>query len=321
MDHSSAWDRAVFAVGARQVTVADVLSAAQGRGELAAPWAEVCRRSTQDELEYDDDAAQAGSEQFRSDRDLITAEETERWLERRGLTIEDFGEYFARSTAASPASSDEATVVSYGDAPAGLRDQLRVDLILGGAFDVLAERLAWRFAAQDAPEATPSAASPEEAARLEDAYEQQCALACAPRARTDALAFLRLGLTRVELEVLEVESGDAAREALLCLREDGETMGEVAHDGGYVLQQRRWWTEEIPGELQMSLLSAVPGEVLGPVVNDDEFQIYRLVRKIEPELDDTEVTARIDAHLVGNHFAERTAGRIRWLLDSPSSDA
>ena len=71
----------------------------------------------------------------------------------------------------------------------------------------------------------------------------------------------------------------------------------------------------------MSLLSAVPGEVLGPVTNDDEFQIYRLVRKIEPELDDAEVAARIDAYLFRSHFAERTAGRVRWLLDAPSPDA
>ena len=321
MDQSPDWDRAVFAVGARRVTIGDVLRAARSRGELDAPWAEVCRRANLDEFEADDDAAQAGSEQFRSDRDLITAEETERWLERRGLTVEEFGDYFARSTAVAPPSAADATVIPYDDAPTELRDQLRIDLILNGAFDEMTERLAWRFAAQDAPETTPDAAPLGEPARLEDAYEQRRALALTPQARADALTFLRLGLTRVELESLELESDDAAREALLCLREDGETMAEVARDGGYLLQQRRWWTGDIPAELQMSFLSAVPGEVLGPVVNKDEFQIYRVVRKIEPQLDDAEVAAQIDAYLVKNHFAERTDRYVRSLLDSPSPDA
>ena len=169
--------------------------------------------------------------------------------------------------------------------------------------------------------ATPAVAPPEEPAQLEDAYGRQRTLALTPQARGDALTFLRLGLTRVELEILELESDDAAREALLCLREDGETMAEVAHDGGYPLQQRRWWTDEIPAELQMRFLSAVPGEVFGPIPNEDEFQIYRVVRKLEPELDDPEVAARIDAHLVQNHFAERTARSIRFLLDAPPPDA
>jgi hypothetical protein len=33
---------------------------------------------------------QARFERFRIDRDLITAEETEHWLDQRGLTLEDF---------------------------------------------------------------------------------------------------------------------------------------------------------------------------------------------------------------------------------------
>ena len=42
---------------------------------------------------------------------------------------------------------------------------------------------------------------------------------------------LRLRLTRFEIERIELESRDAAKEALFCVREDGMSMEEVATEG------------------------------------------------------------------------------------------
>ena len=49
-----------------------------------------------------------------------------------------------------------------------------------------------------------------------------------PQARQRELGALRLPLTRFETEVIELESRDAAQEALFCVREDGMSMEEVA---------------------------------------------------------------------------------------------
>ena len=53
-------------------------------------------RRSDDGRESNDDAIDAAAQAFRYEHDLITAEETERWLADRGLTLSDFGDYFAR---------------------------------------------------------------------------------------------------------------------------------------------------------------------------------------------------------------------------------
>ncbi len=299
------WDRAVFSIGSRQITISDVLRAAHFRRELDSAWADVCRRTGPHDFEVDEEAAQTASEQFRSGRDLITAEETEQWLEQRGLTVDEFGDYFIRhQRRETSAAHDGWPAVPYDDAPPELHDLLRIDLILSGEFDRLAEYLAWRYSAQDASNDAPLTDWQEEMRGLEAAFEQQRAQVLTTRAREEALSFLRLTLTRIELEILELESIDAAHEALLCLREDGETMTEVAHDGGYPLRQREWWAGEVDADLQSRLLSASPGEVIGPIPNGDEFQIYRLLRKIDPHLTDETVSVQVDQHIVKSFFAE-----------------
>ena len=315
MEDAPEWDRAVFWADSRQSTIHDVLRAAHFRRELDARWSEVCRLARQPEAGWDEDLAQTSSEEFRFERDLITADETEQWLDQRGLTLDEFSEYFARhqTPAAAGARADEP-VPRYEDAPPEWHDLLRIDLLIGGDFDRLAERLAWRFAARSASDATTSPDWEEEMRELESVYQQQRASLLTPRAREEALAFLRLPLTRVELETLEFESIDAAHEALLCLREDGETMAEVAHDGGYPLRLREWQIGNVAAELQSRLLSASAGEVLGPFANDDEFQIYRLLRKIEPQLADETVSAAVDEHLVESYFSGLAAKHIRWII-------
>ena len=315
MDNSPKWDRVVFSMGSRQIMIGDVLRAAQFRGELDAAWKEVCQRAAQGDFEADEDLAQASSEEFRGERDLITAEETEQWLEARGLTLDEFSDYFLRcQVKVAQDAVDTSPAIVYEEASSELRDQLRIDLIVGGEFDRLAEQLAWRFASRAGPDAVPPREGEAELAELEDAYQQQRALVLTPEARGQALTLLRLPLTRVELQVLELESDDAAHEALFCLREDGETMADVARDGGYSLRHRQWWAGEMAEDLQLRLLSALPGEVLGPFPNGEEFQIYRLEGKIEPELSDAAVSARVDEHLVNNHFAALLTAHVRWLI-------
>ena len=100
MNEPSAWNCAVFASEKRIFTIRDVIEAAYFRGELQLPWKGLlelltCEAAT-DSDPSDETFLQRMSEQFRFERDLITAEETERWLTERGLTLEDFSDYFLR---------------------------------------------------------------------------------------------------------------------------------------------------------------------------------------------------------------------------------
>jgi len=58
------------------------------------------------ELQFDEAAISAAAEQFRYRHDLITADETEAWLANRGLTFDDFSDYFARQYCVGAVTED-----------------------------------------------------------------------------------------------------------------------------------------------------------------------------------------------------------------------
>src|SRR5947199_10854607 len=90
------------ACGTQEYPARDAIDAAFFRGELEEEWQTFLRhvaaegRADELELELDESAISAAAEEFRYGHDLITAEETEAWLANRGLTFDDFSDYFAR---------------------------------------------------------------------------------------------------------------------------------------------------------------------------------------------------------------------------------
>src|SRR6266404_3739485 len=98
---SARW-RVVMSAKGDEFCVRDVLDAAWFRGELEAAWTRLLQEAAcealADEraLEAEAETLQAMSEEFRYERDLLTAEETEQWLVARDLTEEEFSSWFQR---------------------------------------------------------------------------------------------------------------------------------------------------------------------------------------------------------------------------------
>src|SRR5437016_11660280 len=97
-------DLIVCACQGREYRARDAMEAALFRDDLATAWPAFLRRvATNDradelDLELDEDALGTVAETFRYQHDLITAEETEQWLSARGLTLDEFSDYFVRAT-------------------------------------------------------------------------------------------------------------------------------------------------------------------------------------------------------------------------------
>src|SRR5947208_15530170 len=93
-------DLVVCACGEQEYTAGDAIDAAIFRGELDKKWEKflnvVAAENRADELELDLDESEisAAAEAIRYQHDLITAEETEKWLANRGLTRVVIDEYF-----------------------------------------------------------------------------------------------------------------------------------------------------------------------------------------------------------------------------------
>jgi hypothetical protein len=350
-------DVIVCACGTREYTAADAIDAAIFLGEFEEKWQAFLRhvaaeeRADELELQFDEAAISAAAEQFRYRHDLITAEETEVWLANRGLTFDDFSDYFARQYCVGAITEDlSPDRFGYTSATPELRHLFIGELILSGALEEMTNKLMWRLAARCAGnEATPDAVAAEkrkflerngiepeqltswleemgrdskwldDMLAIESAYEAHCHTLLVPEARQRELMALRLRLTRFEIELMELESHDAAKEALFCVREDGMSMEEVATDGRYPYRRADFLLEDLPADAQQKYLSVSQGELLDAMPRGDGFELCRIIKKIEPRLEDPTVKLRIDQRLLEQYFSDLTTKYTYPRLNIPVS--
>ena len=279
--------KVVFLCGDRVFTLGDLLDAALFRGELQSAWNNLLRllaaeqRADEHQLECSDETIDAAAERFRYEHDLITAEETEQWLSDRGLSLGDFGAFFVRHYWGEQSDDLEPEARDYLTAPNELRELLVAELILSREIGRMAERFSWRVAAArevDGKQVDPDLIAAEktrffertsvpvemlldwltkagrdeswfcEMLTLEAIFCRDTAALLSPQAREKEMASLRLPLTRFEIETIELDSLDAAREAFLCARDDGLAMEEVAAEGRYPFQRTGGPAGENPGK-------------------------------------------------------------------------
>ena len=343
--------RIVFSRGEQTFSVRDLIDAAHFRGEIAAPWKNFLRllaaenKADESGQEVDDSAIDSAAEQFRYQHDLITAEETERWLEERGLTLGDFTNYFVRQYWSETAEDEDAgDTADYFAATEEQRELFTIDLILSGERDRIAQRSSRRVAARAAAkeEVDPQLLAVAEANfrdrhglaageegdwlgklhrdagwlgaqfALEADYEADCSKLLSREARVREISALRLPLTNFEVETLQFDSLDAAREGLLCVRQDGMSMEEVATEGRYPYRHTDVLLEDVPEDLQQKFLSVTPGSVLEPITRGEGFHLCRIIGKAEPDVDDPTVKERAEERILSRHFDELTAQHIQW---------
>jgi hypothetical protein len=351
-ESASSLDLVVCACGPQEYTARDAIDAAMFRGELDDKWEKFLRdlgaedRADELDLDADEGAISAAAEAFRYEHDLITAEETEAWLASRALTFDDFSDYFTRQYYAGAVEEDVIPdEMEYQSASPELRQSFFADLMLSGEFERMTTDLMWRLATRYGEENPSSEAIAAETQTLlerhrikpaqlanwlknlgrdsrwfdemlamEAAYRKRCETVLVPQARRREVTSLRLLLTRVEMEVIEVESRDAAQEALLCIREDGMTMEEVAAEGGYPYRRATLVLEDVPAHAQQMFMSASAGHISEPIPRGDGFEVCRVINKIEPQADDPALQSRIDQRLLERHFSELAGKHVQTRL-------
>jgi hypothetical protein len=347
----------VCACGSQEHTARDAVDAAIFRGELDDKWQAFLghvaaeERADELELELDESAISAAAEEFRYRHDLITAEETEAWLANRGLTFGDFSAYFVRQHCVNALDEGfSAEELGYASAPQELRHLFLADLILSGQLDGMTVELMRRLAARCAGKESNSEAidaetrkflhrSGIEPARMADwleeigrdsqwldemvameaEYAAHCDALLVPEARRRELVTLQLRLTRFEVELIELESQDAAQEALFCVREDGMSLEEVATEGRYPYRVANFLLEDLPAEVQQKYVSVSRGDLLGPMPRSDGFALCRIIKKVEPRLEDPTVKLRVDQRLLDRYFSDLTTKYTRPRLSVPVS--
>ena len=267
-------------------------------------------------------------------------------MAERGLTMEDFDAYFLRhyweDTLGEPA---EPEPLDYGSATDEFWDLLMAELQLSGELDWMARRFGWRLAAAYAQRDEPApavdtaesglAVAPadpaldawhaarggtprigEDLPQLEAAYQRECRRLMTPDQVARSLVSRRLALMKVELESVDVDTLDAVHEVIMCVRDDGLSMSEVASEGHYTYERTEVILEDLPPDVQQRVSCAALGELLAPVPHDGGFHLYRLAGRADADLSDDAVRERVERQILEHHFSELTAAGIRWIMST-----
>jgi hypothetical protein len=288
---SSVLERPVFSVGSRQFRWADVIGEADwellrrkaAQGVAAAAAAEIADADLQQE-----------SARFRYERNLVAGEEMEAWLARWELSVAEWRDYLRRAMARERAQSFE---------PADADDRLVwIEAVCSGALEKLAVDTAARAAAAEALQEDD----------LHRAYERFLADAVDHGILESLLDTRKADWLRVDCRTLVFDTGAAAREAALCVRDDGMALSEVAAQAGVEIREHSLHLEDAQGELGNALLSARTGELLGPIPLADRFALVLVDDKVEPSLEDPEILRRVQEAARRRAIEREVVNRVTW---------
>ncbi|MGI8842090.1 MAG: hypothetical protein ACR2HZ_00205 [Gemmatimonadaceae bacterium] len=291
----------------------------------------------------------AAAADFRYERELISAQETEAWFARWGITASQWMGYIRRTVlrarleprlpevlARHPVSDSEVA------AAAG------VEAICSGLLTRLAPRLAARAAAYDqmrgahqnggplyTDQDVASArrefpadvqslgldvddgtldASATRLARAELALRDFRTAVVTPRAVADQISSHHLEWIRVAYQTLTYPAEAMAREALLCVREDGMDFTDLfASTTVADLREEEQWIGEVTGPVHAGLLGARAGEVLGPFSIERGHALIRLTDKRLPTSEDEQVRSRAETAALQRALSNELQTRVRWL--------
>lgn len=298
-------DVPVLSAGERTYSWGDVFLAARLRGE----WAELEQRAATPSDGADEQAVKRAGRAFRTERRLLAADELRDWLAAHRLTLDDWNRFVARAVVRESGREAE------GQADAA--ETIWTEGVCSGAFDGFARASAARAAALAAdPELDPGPPPPEwpeHLWRAEAAYERLCAQVAASDAPRRAVAANSVDWLRVDCEYLSSQDEDVAREVVLLLREDGVPLPDVARQAGLEPAGGRLYAGDMQPDLRMRVMSAAPGDLVGPVPLGGGLFIVMAVRgKLAPSMDDPEIRERAERWAVAGAVEREVSERVRW---------
>jgi hypothetical protein len=343
----------VFTCGDRAYSWNDVLVSAWLRGEWDALEAEVrqglaCWRFAEEtDCFPSTESLNRAAEEFRYARSLLTAEETEAWFARWELTIDGWYDCLQRRLlreALQPQLSDiiENYAVERNDVDAAI-------LYEGVCSDYLtrwATELAARASAAEASRAgvtgtrdehasnpMPVASSDDGSARVVSAlfeasadqiellrrldanYERFCGRLTTPAAIEGAIARHRLDWIRLRGQRAVFPDEQMAREAILCVRDDGGAFLDVAASAGVEAGDATIHVGDAEETWRPVLLAAQGGDLIGPLSAGDAFTVFMVENKIIPSADDPDIRRRAERGVIHHAIEREVQQYVKWHID------
>lgn len=285
VDEGAQWRRPAFSVGEAVFTWVDVVAFARRHGR----WDELVQEAgdglarQRAGMVADADAVRQAAADFRYRHRLITAEEAEAWLRARHVTVAEWHDYIRRTVLrAMPADATDPPAAA--DVTPLLWPTGRCSGLLEDAAEALAARVAVHVRL--------TGTLPESDADVDSALDRFRAAAVTDTAIRVVIGAHHLDWLRVTLDEALFAGEGAAREAVLCVREDGLGLADVCKLAGARFVRRHCFLEELDETTRPSVLGAPVGELLGPFPAANGFQLMRVEAKVVPSEGDPEVRQR-----------------------------
>jgi hypothetical protein len=281
---------------------------------------------------------------FRYERDLLSTEETEAWLERAGVSLEAWSDVLARDVLRTRWADRLPMLLNDSLSAPALDDELMAaEGICSGMFADFARALAERAAVAETADGTPDARA---IAGQVAAARQACAVwladldpidlerrlrhlagvdarhAGATRAALTEAALSRhldrhrLEWMRVDLERLSFSTVEGAREAAWCVREDGLTLSDVAIESRQPVQDVRTLLDDLDEALRAAVLSASLDDIVGPVEMGGRHDVAVVVGKAPATLADPLVRERAERSVIEALTKKAVLSHVTWV-DTP----
>ncbi len=356
MPTASPCSRYLFRFGKTLYTWGDVLGWAEFSGCLDPALntlfrgAEAFDLAESGEIDFDQDDLQHAANRLRYDLNLITAEETETWLQTRGLSLDDLNAYLFRQVCRQHVQTFNAEWIVNAEIDIDwICAELWSEIVFSQELPAFVSSFIWRLAVHESAGA--AVIAPPKLVEAENRFHERHALcrnwpvyreteylfigerlrqfleldaaylnycdANIPKLKCELLLkTYRIPFIRVRFEKIAFESHELAKEALFCVTMDGDSLSAVAakSSGDYAVETV--FMDDIPENLKPRFLSATVGEPVVPQADEDDdvFTIYRVLEKTEPDPNDPDVHARLCQKWIADNLRPFVARQIAWEM-------
>lgn len=297
-----------------------------------------------------DEELEFAANEFRYARELLTVEETEKWFRDHGVSPEMWAEHIERALLVRKWSRDLPEILSrFPIELSETYDIIELEAVCSGKFQRLSHHLAGRAALYEKrmqpgfsvladahpdefsalmerlPFESASIGLPlldrddwekklERFARYELCFQQYRKHFITPeiiqnQIRLHALDWIHLNIHSVSFPAIEM-----AREAALCVREDGAPLVEIARDAKQPFIENRVYLDQLEPELKNHFLGAQKSDLIGPLNLNDKFVLHFVQDKKIPSIEDIAICKLAEENYLNGILEQEINNSVTWHL-------